>query len=310
MDYSSIQDFSTILGFSDLFCNLSIIIYTNAETDKSRILSDNKGLAGIYKFTHKESGKFYIGSAVDLSKRLMSYYSLSHLKRADTHITRALLLHGYEAFSLSILKYINILNLSKEEARKLILESEQKFIETLKPEYNILQIAGSSLGLMHTTESKIKISESLTGRIHSTESRAIMSETKVGENNPFFGKNHSPEALVKMSKAKSGANHPLFGVTGELHPMFGKTHSVETIKKMSETRKGIIKTEEHKANISKSMCKKVFVYSSATPTIIYHEFMSISEAAKYFSCNIMTISKYVKNGKLFQNQWILSSYKK
>jgi len=70
---------------------------------------------------------------------------------------------------------------------------------------------------------------------------------------------------------------------------------------MSEARKEIIKTEEHKAKISRSMCKKVFVYSSSSPTILSHEFMSISEAAKYFSCNIMTIFKYIKSGKLFQN---------
>jgi hypothetical protein len=58
------------------------------------------------------------------------------------------------------------------------------------------------------------------------------------------------------------------------------------------------------------MCKKVFVYSSATPTILSHEFISYSEAANHFSCNIMTISKYIKNGKLFQGEWILLSLKK
>jgi len=310
LDSSGIQEFLGFLDFSDLVCNFSIIVYSNMETDKSEILSENKGLAGVYKIAHVESDKLYIGSAADLSKRLMTYYSLSHLKRADSHITRALLKYGHSAFSLTILEFIPIKDLSKEEARKLILSFEQKYIDSLEPEYNILKVAGSSLGQIHTTESKTKISEALTGKFHSIESRALMSEAKAGDSNPFFGKTHSPEALAKMSVANSGKNHPLFGVTGVNHPMFGKTHSIETIKKMSEARKGIIKTESHKAKISRSMCKKVFVYSSATPTILYKEFMSISEAANHFSCNIMTISKYVKSGKLFQNKYFLYSSNK
>jgi len=46
----------------------SVIIYNNTEINKSQILLDNKGLAGIYMWTHIESGKRYIGSAEYLSK--------------------------------------------------------------------------------------------------------------------------------------------------------------------------------------------------------------------------------------------------
>ncbi len=41
------------------------------------------------------------------------------------HIYNALVYYGYLAFSLTILEYINISNLSKKEAYKLILEREQ-----------------------------------------------------------------------------------------------------------------------------------------------------------------------------------------
>lgn len=78
---------------------IPIIVYSNADTAKSSILSGNKNKTGIYMWTHKESGKFYIDSAVDLSKRFQNYYSLSHLKQVDNYIARALLFHGYEAFS-------------------------------------------------------------------------------------------------------------------------------------------------------------------------------------------------------------------
>lgn len=36
-----------------------IVFYDNINTDRSRILSDNKEKTGIYQWTHKESGKIY-----------------------------------------------------------------------------------------------------------------------------------------------------------------------------------------------------------------------------------------------------------
>lgn len=102
--------------------------------------------------------KRYIGSAVDLSKRLKSYYSPSHLKRVDNYICRALLLHGYSSFSLTILEFIDITNLSKSEAKKLILEREQSYLDSLQLEYNILKIAGSRLGHKLSEQTIVKMS--------------------------------------------------------------------------------------------------------------------------------------------------------
>jgi len=63
---------------------------------------------------------------VDLSKRLRSYYSINYLDRNKSmYICNSLQNHGYSAFSLTILEYIDVSNLSKDESRKLILEREQ-----------------------------------------------------------------------------------------------------------------------------------------------------------------------------------------
>lgn len=144
---------NTIILFNKDLSNQLSIIYDNAEIDRLQILSDNKGRSGIYLFKHKESEKFYIGSAVDLYERLRKYYISSYLKRADNYISRALLKHGHSAFSLIILEYIDIKNLSLEDTQKIILEREQKYIDSLEPVYNILKIAGSSLGYKHTVDS-------------------------------------------------------------------------------------------------------------------------------------------------------------
>jgi len=159
-----------------------IIIYSNSDIDKLRIFTDNKGKAGIYQWKHLESGKIYIGSAINLTKRLKDYYSFYHLDRNKSmYICNALKHYGYSAFSLSIIEYINIQNLSKNETKKLILEREQYYINLLNPEYNLLKVAGSLLGYQHSEETIKKIS---------------------GSNNHFFGKAHTLETKIKMSIAK------------------------------------------------------------------------------------------------------------
>jgi group I intron endonuclease len=171
-----------------IYSFIPAVFYDNANTEKSRILSDNKGKAGIYLWEHKESGKKYVGSAVDLSRRLQDYYSTYRLKRDNTYITNSLIHHGHSNFSLTILVYLDILDLSKSESKKLVLESEQKFIEELKPEYNILKFAGNSLGFKHTDKTK-----------------ELMSIKKLGELNPMFGKKGT-------MLGKKGKDHPLFGI--------------------------------------------------------------------------------------------------
>jgi group I intron endonuclease len=183
---------NSIILFNKNLPNQPIIVYSNAEINKLQILSDNKGLAGIYMWTHIESGKRYIGSAVDLSKRLRKYYSPLYLKQGDNYISRALLHHTYSAFSLTIIEFILIKDLSLEETRQLILEREQININSLLPEYNILKIAGSLLGYKHTIESIEKISMA-----------------KKGDSHPMFGKSHSIDAVTKISKALSGENNPM-----------------------------------------------------------------------------------------------------
>lgn len=327
LDPFSIQDFSRVLDFSDLFCNLSIIVYSklesdktnnlpnqpeiiydNVEIDRSRILSDNKGRSGIYMFKHIESGKVYVGSSVDLSKRLSLYFSKKYLNRFKrVYIHNALLHHEYAAFSLSILKYLDIKDLSKEEAQKFILEKEQNYLNLIffadEPfTFNILRVAGSYLRFNHTTESRTLMSIAKSGKNHPLYGKTHSEKTIMRMSETHKGKTFSAETLAKMSVAqrninRTGKNHPMIGKNG---PMFGKTHSVETKALMSIRKTGV----------NSLVNKKVYVYLSIIPTILSHKFISCTEAAKYFSCSAMTISRYAKSGKLFQDMWILSLYTK
>lgn len=155
---------NTIILLNKNLPNQPVIVYSNAERDRLQILLNNKSKAGIYKWFHKESGKMYVGSAVDLSRRLKDYYSPSKLKKANSYICNALIHHTHLAFSLTIFEYIDISNLDFKNIRKLVLSREQYYLDTLVPKYNIQKIAGSSLGKSHTAETKAKLRKANLGK--------------------------------------------------------------------------------------------------------------------------------------------------
>jgi|ERR1700679_197995 len=99
----------------------------------------------------KVNGKSYIGSSINLGKRLSNYYSFNYLvdPKNKMLITKALLKYGYSNFSLEILEYC-----SKSD----LITREQFYFYNLKPEYNILTKAKSSLGFKHSEKTKLKMS--------------------------------------------------------------------------------------------------------------------------------------------------------
>lgn len=66
------------------------------------------------------------------------------MAKSNRPLERALLKHGYYNFSLEILEYCSPDSL---------LKREQYYLDNLKPEYNIVEKAGSTLGYRHTSES-------------------------------------------------------------------------------------------------------------------------------------------------------------
>lgn len=90
--------------------------YDNADESKIKILSDNKGKSGIYMWTNKVNNKRYVGSSVDLRRRILEYFNLSRLmKESSMIINRALMKEGYSKFSLTILEYCDRKDLMQRE---------------------------------------------------------------------------------------------------------------------------------------------------------------------------------------------------
>lgn len=135
--------------------NLKKIIirsYENPYENKKQIFKENSYKSGIYCWKNKITGKLYIGSAVNITKRLYCYLSVINLEREllkyNSLIYRALLKYNYHAFQLNILKYCE---------KNDLIKWEQYYIDLLSPEYNILRIAGSSLGHKHSCATLLKL---------------------------------------------------------------------------------------------------------------------------------------------------------
>ena len=239
---------------------VSSVIYNNIESQKLNILTENKNKAGVYLLTHLESQNKYIGSSVNLSRRLKYYFSKVNIARhTNSRIHNALLLYGHSSFSLTILEYIEIENFSIEEAKNIILEREQYFIDKISPEYNILKTAGSLLGFKHSRRrketilkfknSKSKSKNPMYGKLHSIETREILSNLKKGIS-------RSEEVKLKLSKK-------VFVYLND--PILNKKILFKSFDSYLETSKYLncsLRTIQNYVNKNKLYKKKWFLYTS------------------------------------------------
>jgi group I intron endonuclease len=120
--------------------------------NKQKYFSEKQKGGVVYKITNKLDGKFYIGSTSNLIKRY--YTHINHIrtgKNSCVKLIRAVNKHGEENFTFEIVCECPI-----EE----VLKIEQRYIDSLKPHYNVAKIAGSNLGIKRTEEVKLKKSAS------------------------------------------------------------------------------------------------------------------------------------------------------
>lgn len=78
------------------------------------------------------------------------------------------------------------------------MSKEQYWIDTLKPDYNLLSNAGNSIGFKHRSETIEKMRSKALGRKHTLEVRMRMSEDRKGINSFWYGKKLSTETKNKI----------------------------------------------------------------------------------------------------------------
>lgn len=130
---------------------------------KEQLKFNKENNTGVYQLVNLINGKTYVGSSINLNRRLSEYLNPLYIKRnlikGNSAIMNALLKYGYINFGIRILEIMEFnSNLSKAELKNNILAKEQYFIDLIKPEYNINKISGSNLGRIYSEEVRIKMS--------------------------------------------------------------------------------------------------------------------------------------------------------
>lgn len=170
--------------------------------------------SGIYAILNRVNGRCYIGSAVNIAKRILEhkYYLRKDLHR-NRYLQNAWNKYGEDKFTFKTLLLCDSSNL---------IFFEQRVLDALWENglYNLSPTAGSTLGVKYTDEAKAKVGAKSKGR--------------------WLGRTHTEEAKKKIADGNKGKNA-------------GKEASLETRKKMSQSGKGRKFSEEHKARISASL---------------------------------------------------------
>lgn len=197
---------SKSLAKSPVYPHTPIKVYQVASISKSDINKDFKDVSIIYMWFNKVTGRVYIGSAINGSKRLGTYFQPSILRK-NSLIYQSILKYGHDNFSVIIL---DICGKTSTVTKDYILEREKFYLDWALKTYglavlNMLNMPGSSMGYKHTEENLLK-----------------MSELKKGERNPMYNKAKSDAFIAQQIRDKSGENNP----------MFGKTKSEQTLAKL------------------------------------------------------------------------------
>jgi group I intron endonuclease len=165
-------------------------VYLSPLSEKKAIILENKGSAGVYALICKVSNKFYVGSSIKLTDRLLDYMQPAYLgQQTNRPILRAIVKYGLINLIFVILETCRVTD---------VLQREQYWLDLLEPEYNLSPTAGSTLGVTLSEETKAKMSAIKQGALHPQVPRSQCIVTGTG-----FGKSRSAETVALMR-----TNHP------------------------------------------------------------------------------------------------------
>lgn len=159
---------------------------------------------GIYAIINIINGNMYIGSSINIKKRWYKHKTeLNANKHHSQHLQRAWNKYGERNFSFVIL-------LECDENH--LKDIEQKFIDFLKPVYNVLPAAYSPKGYKHPKEFGEQIRQRMLGKSRmSKDGRKRVSIANTG-------RKHTPEELEKIGLASIGRRKPYKTYDGFISP--------------------------------------------------------------------------------------------
>lgn len=184
--------------------------------------------SGIYRIDCTTTGKFYIGSAINLRSRWCQHRSsLKRNEHKNRHLQSAWNKHGPESFTFTVLELV---------LPPFLIMQEQYWFNKLSPwdkkGFNLDRVAGSSLG-----------------RIVSQSSREKSRATQIGRPSTRIGWKPSPEQVEQHRRALTGYKQTEEHKRNAAMTRIGSKRSSETREKMHQSALGHTVSEETAAKI-------------------------------------------------------------
>lgn len=192
---------------------------------------------GIYKITCSVTNKFYIGSSVNLKRRIYWHlWELRNNKHANVHLQHAYNKYGKDQFKIEIIEFF-----PKDVTKEQVIVAEQKYLDGLKSYdpsigYNMCKIAGRPSernGFKHSEDTIKLFSEQRKGKTKSNSFKQKLSRQYKGKsmkdrtNNPDWVSNKKGKTMKEITKNPDWKDSRI-----------GSKRPLELIETLSETRKG------------------------------------------------------------------------
>ncbi len=198
-------------------------------------MADNR--SGIYRIVHMESMHEYVGSAITFRKRWNIHKRDLRLgQHHSTYLQRAYDKYGLDAFAFVPIEIVTTADQ--------LISREQYWIDELQPVFNMSRVAGSTLGVPCSSETRAKIGAANTGKTgyrHTDETKAVLSAAKIGNQHTKGrvmpederkrrgesqkGRVMSAESRQKISDARTGQP--------------GRVWTDESREKLAESKRGV-----------------------------------------------------------------------
>jgi len=214
---------------------------------------------GIYKIINVINNKFYIGSAVNFSRRKARHFSeLRHNKHNNSKLQNAWNKYGEQAFVFTPVEEVS--------DKKLLLEVENKWLKEHVGKdycYNIgVDATAPMLGMS-------------------------------GEASPTWGYKHTPEAIATITSSSMGRKQGSETIRLKTAHLIGKPRPTAVRAKISATLsgKGNYWYGKKRPEFAVKVSKSIFVMPDGIL------FPSISVARQYYGLKPSTINRALKSGK-------------
>jgi hypothetical protein len=233
---------------------------------------------------------------------LYTYFSLGSLSRSKRIIDRALLKYGYSNFMFEILEYCTKDN---------VLEREQYYIDLLKPIYNIVKIAGSTLGYKHSNETKEKMKNlNISDEVRKVRLESIAKASEANKVKVLVVNIKTKEMIEYLSMTEAGK---ALGVKKEtigdaiknkrvIHKSFICRLAVAGAENISITEE--VKIANIKAEIKPGETSKVKVIVENIKTKERIEYSSMTEAGIAIGVHKTNIGKAIKKKSIVKKTYI------